>query len=145
MYIAYFKPLKTLWCSILNDFGKTKIGQKESAIPKDIFPRLLSLVKALEEGNGKANLIKGFKKCGIVPIDVTPLLARVPGVENSTKQGDPVAADQSLINILTELCGGGPKHKKKSKRIFFLKKRVILIQLIQSYFYHSLGHIWDRP
>ena len=93
-------------------------GQKESAIPKDIFPRLLSqLVKALEEGNGKANLIKGFKKCGIVPIDVTPLLARIPGPENSTKQDDEVAADQSLINILTELRGDRPERTKKSKRI----------------------------
>ena len=109
--VAYFRPLKTSWCSILNGFRKTKVGQKESAIPKDIFPQLLSqLVKALEEGNGKANLIKGFKKCGIVPIDVTPLLARIHGPENSTKQDDAVAADQSSINILTELLGDGPKH-----------------------------------
>ena len=55
------------------------------------------LVKALEEGNDKANLIKGFKKCGIVPIDVTPLLAKIPGLENSTKQDDAVAADQSFF------------------------------------------------
>ena len=75
--VAYFKPLKTSWRSILNDFQKIKFGQKESAIPKDIFPRLLSqLVKALEEENGKANLIKGFKKCRIVPIDVTPLFSK---------------------------------------------------------------------
>ena len=91
--LAYFKPLKTSWCSILNDFQKTKFDQNESAIPKDIFPLLLSqLVKALEEGNDKANLIKGFKKCGIAPIDVTPLLARIPGPENSTKQDDAVTA-----------------------------------------------------
>ena len=109
--VAYFKPLKTSWCSILNDFQKTKFGQKESAIPKDIFPLLLNqLVKALEEGNGKADLIKGFKKCGIAPIDVTPLLARIPGPENSTKQDDAVAADQSLINILTDLRCDGPKR-----------------------------------
>ena len=107
--VAYFKPLKTSWRSILNDLQKTKVGQKESAIPKDIFPRLLSqLVKALE-GNGKANLVKGFKKCGIVPTDVMPLLARIPGPENSTKQDDAVAADQSLINILTDLRGDRPK------------------------------------
>ena len=84
--VAYFKPLKTSWCRILNDFQIAKNGQKESAIPKDIFLQLLSqLVKAIEEGNGIANLIKGFKKCGIAPIDVTPLLARISGPENSTK------------------------------------------------------------
>ena len=75
------------------------------------------LVKALEEGDSKDNLIKGFKKCGIVPTDVTPLLARIPGPENSTKQDDEVAADQSLINILTELRGDRPERTKKSKRI----------------------------
>ena len=84
--VAYFKPLKTSWCRILNGFQIAKNGQKESAIPKDIFLQLLSqLVKAIEEGNGIANLIKGFKKCGIAPIDVTPLLARISGPENSTK------------------------------------------------------------
>ena len=73
-------------------------------MPKDIFPQLLSqLVKALEEGNGKANLIKGFKKCGIIAIDVTSLLARIPGLKNSTKQDGAVAADQSLINVLSYL------------------------------------------
>ena len=99
----------------MNDFRKTTVGQKESAIPKDIFPRLLSqLVKALEEGNGKANLINGFKK-----------LARIPGTENSTKEDDAVAADQSLINILTELRGEGPKRTKKSKRIAVVPGKIV--------------------
>ena len=35
-----------------------------------------------------------------------------------------------------------PKMGKLWPTNFFLKK-VILIQLIQSYFYHSLGHIWQ--
>ena len=95
--VAYFKPLKTSSCSILNDFWKTKVDQKESAIPNDIFPWLLSQQpKALEEGNGKVNLIKGLKKCGIVSTDAMPLLARISGPENSTKQDDAVAADQSF-------------------------------------------------
>ena len=131
--VAYFKPLKTFWHSILNDFRKTKVGQKESAIPKDIFPQLLSqLVKALEEGNGKANLIKGFKKCGIVLIDVTPLLARISGPKNSTNQDDTVAADQSLINILTELHGDRPKRTKKSKRIAVVPGKSVSIEDIEN-------------
>ena len=131
--VAYFKPLETSWRSILNDFRKTKVGQKGSAIPKDIFPRLLSqLVKALEEGNGKANLIKGFKKCGIVPIDVTPMLARILGPENSTKQDNAVAADQSLINILTELRGEGLKRTKKSKRIAVVPGKSVSVEDIEN-------------
>ena len=59
--VTYFKPLKVAWCNILNGFCKTKLGQKEANIPKDIFPQLLSqLIKVLKEGNGKTNLIPGF-------------------------------------------------------------------------------------
>ena len=90
------------------------------------------LVKALEEGNGKANLIKGFKKCGIVPIDVTPLLARIPGPENSTKQDDAVASNQSLINILTELHGDEPKRTKKSKRIAVVPGKSVSVEDIEN-------------
>ena len=90
------------------------------------------LVKVLEVGNGKANLIKGFKKCGIVPLDVMPLLARIPGPENSTKQEDAVAAYQSLINILTELCGEGPKCTKKSKRIAVVPGKCVSVEDIKN-------------
>ena len=93
---------------------------------------LSQLVKALEEGDSKDNLIKGFKKCGIVPTDVTPLLARIPGPENSTKQDDAVAADQSLINILTQLCGDGPKRTKKSKRIAVVPGKSVSVEDIEN-------------
>ena len=93
---------------------------------------LSQLVKALEEENGRANLIKGFKKCGIVSIDVTPLLARIPGPENFTKQDDVVAADQSLINILTELHSDGPKGTKKSKRIAVTPEKSVSVEDIEN-------------
>ena len=89
------------------------------------------LVKALEEGNGKVNLIKGFKKCGIVAIDVRPFLARSPGPENSTKQDDTVAADQSLINVLTELLGN-VKCTKESKGIAVVLGKSVNIEDIEN-------------
>ena len=92
---------------------------------------LSQLVKALEEGNGKFNLIKGFKKCGIVAIDVRPLLARSPAPENSTKQNDTVAADQSLINVLTELLGN-VKCTKESKRIAVVLGKSVNIKDIEN-------------
>ena len=52
--VAYFKPMKGAWRKILAEFRKTKRGQKETSIPKDIFPMLLNrLVGTLREGNGK--------------------------------------------------------------------------------------------
>ena len=115
--VAYFKPLKVAWRKILNEFCKTKMGQKETSIPKDIFPQLLTkLVKALDECNGKEKLVSGFRKCGIVPCDVTPLLGSLPSAPSSSE--DNVAAmDEFLIKILTELRKDGPKRTYKSKKV----------------------------
>ena len=127
--VAYFKPLKVAWRNILIGFRKTKLGQKEASIPKDIFPQLLSqLIKVLKEGNGKANLIAGFRKCGIVPLDVTQLLARLPNANQSTQKDDATAADSSLIEILTELRGEGPKRAKKSKRIAVVPGKSVSVE-----------------
>ena len=58
--------------------------------------------------------------------------ARSPGPENSTKQDDAVAADQSLINILTELRGDGPKRTKNSKRIAFDPGKSVSVEDIEN-------------
>ena len=74
-------------------------------------------MKALEEGNGKANLINGFRKCGIVPCNVNELLTSLPK-DPSCKEDNVAAMDQSLINILTEMRQDGPKRSsKKSKKV----------------------------
>ena len=128
--VAYFKPLKVAWRKILNEFRKTKVGQKETSIPKDIFPQLLTkLVKALDECNGKENLVSGFRKCGIVPCDVTPLLGSLPSAPSSSE--DNVAAmDESLIKILTELRKDGPKRTYKSKKVTVVAGKSVSAEVI---------------
>ena len=61
-------------------------------------------------------MIASFWKCGIFQLDVTKLLGRLR-VNQSTQRDDAVAADSSLIEILTRLHGGGPKCVNKFKRI----------------------------
>ena len=115
--VAYFKPLKVAWRKILSDFRKTKIGQKETSLPKDIFPRLLvKLIDALREGNGAGNLIAGFRKCGIYPLNVNQLLACLP-TTTQDETDDAAAADSSLVTILTEMRADGPTRKRKSKKV----------------------------
>lgn len=116
--VAYFSPLKKEWRKILNEFRKTKVGQKETSIPKDIFPQLLTkLVKALHDGNGAKNVISGFKKCGIYPLNLTQLLSNLPSAKTENDEDNVAAADTSLLNILTEMRAEGPKRAKKSKKI----------------------------
>ena len=114
--VAYFHPLKVEWRKILNEFRKTKVGQKETSIPKNVFPTLLKKLIERLERNGKTNVVSGFRKCGIFPLDVKPLLERLPKPESS-KEDDAAAMDTSLINILTEMRQAGPSRAKKSKTI----------------------------
>ena len=62
---AYFKPFKFAWHNSLNGFPKTKLGQQEANIPKDIFPKWLH------------QLI-------IVPLDATQLLFSYLGLLSQT-------------------------------------------------------------
>ena len=110
--------MKTEWRKVLNSFRKTKVGRKETSIPKDLFPGLLKdLDTALHKnGKGKQSLVNGFRKCGIVPCAVQPLLDSLPKAR-STPEEDAQAMDESLLSILTEMREDGPSRAKKSKKL----------------------------
>lgn len=76
--VAFFAPMKRLWRSILRKWKESKSSAKFQTIPKDIFPGLLNeLMKGLKE-NQTQNLVSGFSKCGIYPINKQKLLERLP-------------------------------------------------------------------
>ena len=62
-------------------------------------------------------MIAGFKKCGIRPIDATPLSGRLPNANQFFQEDDAAAVDQSLIKMLSELHFPGPKQAKRSKKV----------------------------
>ena len=63
--MAYFRRLKTAPQKILTEWKmKTLEGRRQSCLSKSRFPeKLKELVAALEEGNGRQNMIAGFWKC----------------------------------------------------------------------------------
>ena len=87
------------WRKILNDYRQTKVGQGESCIPKDTFPKLLCQLVNKLAGNGHKNITAGFRKSGIFPLDVTQLLGRLPSQESSL-ENSAAAVDRSLIKML---------------------------------------------
>lgn len=74
--LAFFSPLKTVWRRQLTEW---KLKYKGS-IRKDQFPRLLK--KTLDELGDHAakNLIAGFQKSGIAPLNKNKVLTRLPTV-----------------------------------------------------------------
>ncbi|XP_046689058.1 MFS-type transporter clz9-like [Homalodisca vitripennis] len=75
--VAFFRPMKVAWRKILKDWKETAAGSRCTSVPKDQFPNLLnSLWGAMIKGPD--NLIAGFRKSGIYPINREPVLKRLP-------------------------------------------------------------------
>lgn len=75
--VAYFRPLKCKWRQVLLSWKNSQSGRTLPTTPKDQFPILLK--QALESlTETKGNLISGFRKTGIFPIDKEQPLSRLP-------------------------------------------------------------------
>ena len=113
--VAFYGPLKKVWRSLLFEWRKTSTGRKYGTIPKERFaPVLKQLIeKLMIEGNGRSNLINGFRKCGIYPFNPDEVYKKLPG-ENvmSPKK----ALDQSLVDSLAKLCRGDENEKPKKPK-----------------------------
>ena len=66
------------------------------------------------EGNGRSDLINGFRKCGIYPFNPDEVYKKLP---NENVMSPKKALDQSLVDSLAELRRGDENEKpKKQKR-----------------------------
>ncbi|KAH9643133.1 hypothetical protein HF086_010585 [Spodoptera exigua] len=84
--VAFFRPMKQAWRSILQKWKETD-GRNLSSIPKGCFPRLLKLLIDQLNINANSNIRAGFKKTGIVPLNSEEVISRLPNAEiNETAQ-----------------------------------------------------------
>lgn len=112
--VAFFSPMKRIWRNILTRWKESKPGSKFSTIPKDLFPTLLKeLIKSLEE-NKSQNLISGFRKCGIYPLNKQMLLDRLP--ENLTEVDKDMVGTAFLEQLDAKRVEYLGIHKPKQRR-----------------------------
>lgn len=74
--VAYFRSMKGMWRKVLDEWKSTSKGSKCSSIPKDEFPKLLKILME-RLVTGPDNLIAGFRKAGIAPLDRAKVLSRL--------------------------------------------------------------------
>jgi hypothetical protein len=113
--VAFFRPMKAAWRNILTNWKSTPEGGRSLSLDKSCFPRLLKkLMEDIHVNEGK-NLVSGFKACGITPVDVEPLLKKIPGLNNS--QANIEEIDASFLESLSaKRCEvTKPKFVKKKK------------------------------
>ena len=72
--VAYFGPMKKQWRTILTAY-KQSSRRSSQTVSKDQFPKLLK--KLMKMPNQEQNLISGFRKWGIFPLDKNQVLQRL--------------------------------------------------------------------
>ena len=120
--VAFFRPLKSAWRSILEKRKKVRAANKR-AFHKILFHPLKQLTSQTKS-NSVANLIAGFEKSGLVSlnknkvIDHHPYDANLenPNGERVTNEGVS-ESDASFLELLKEMgYGNGDQEETKRKR-----------------------------
>ncbi|CAG4995233.1 unnamed protein product [Parnassius apollo] len=109
--VAFFRPTKGAWRDILFLWKKTE-GRTLPSIPKSVFPSLLKKLIGRIEGQARSNILAGFMKTGISPLNIKKVLERLPGnivrdEENFRKD----AIDDTVIAMLKEMRYGNNNNK----------------------------------
>jgi len=80
--VAFFSLLKKAWCTILKNWKKGP-GQKQAIVAKDNFLQLLKQLTEKIKANADSNLIAGFRKCGLVPLNRNKVLDCISNSTNA--------------------------------------------------------------
>lgn len=99
LYVAFFGPMKIAWHNILSTWKKCE-GRALPTIPKNVFPKLLKKLLETMEPSTKQNILAGFMKAGISPLNKDEVLNRLP--ENNIRQEEKEAIDEIIYVITVE-------------------------------------------
>ncbi|KAG5874132.1 hypothetical protein JTB14_015052 [Gonioctena quinquepunctata] len=115
--VAFFAPLKKAWREILSDYTESHVGSRSSGLEKQHFPTLLRRLMEKISENGASNSIAGFRKCGIVPCDVGPLLERLHNNHNSVVNQENIhAIENSFLRPLENKRGKEEENNNSSRK-----------------------------
>lgn len=91
--VAYFASLKTFWREVLQQWRETRQGKVTVALPKSVFSQLLKKTLDLGEATASQNLVKGFEKAGIFPLNRDRVLSQLPAFARSDTINDSIGEE----------------------------------------------------
>lgn len=113
--VSFFAPMKKAWRSIMTDWKDSQRGSTSTTLQKDVFPSLLkTLLDKLD--NKTTNLISGFKKCGLYPLNKDEIINRLPsqGIDQRVNE----SVGDAFISILNKKrIDLQPKVRARRKRV----------------------------
>lgn len=110
--VAFFAPMKRAWRKILTNWKETA-GLKSGNLDKSQFPSLLKKLISEMESTSKQNLMSGFRKCGIFPINLDELLQRLP---QTTSDPEGIVEDSFLTSLEEKRKQWTETGKKRSRK-----------------------------
>jgi len=113
--VAFFRPMKISWRQILEKWKKGE-GRKKATVPKESFPTLLGKLQNAILINSAKNVMAGFEKTGIFPLNRKKILDRLPKVPEPVDEAVQVV-DDSLVSLLKEMRYEEPKPSKRKKKL----------------------------
>lgn len=110
--VTYYGPMKREWRKILTSWKEK--NKSLTSLPKDQFPKLLKELVDFLYVEKKTNMISGFKKTGIIPLDRTKIKERLPQHDLSSPMKRLIG--DSFMNTLAEKRKEVTKSKPNQKR-----------------------------
>ena len=117
--VSFFGPMKRIWRRVLANWRLTASGMRFKTLRKCDFPRLLKLLMTEVSITGAQNLISGFEKCGIHPINVEKILERLPGYKKDSSSSVGASFRDFIAETRRAVVGDGkpvpPKRKQRKE------------------------------
>ena len=127
--VAFYRPLKMKWRQILDDWKQGNVTK--TCVTKDHFPGLLRKLCVSVCGDNEndlcsKNLVAGFRKCGIVPLNRNEVLARLPPSDAADQSlhppetvdgGAATAVSSAVLSHLSKLRYGDGEQRQHRKRM----------------------------
>ena len=114
--VSVFAPMKKSWRVILTDYRQET--RRRGSIQKCYFPTLLSKLINRMQTNLASNIKSGFRTCGIIPIDRTQVLKKLPSNNSITDLDVSAVFNSTLVTLLEEnRASANNQKKKRGKRI----------------------------
>ena len=113
--VSVFGPMKKSWRVILTDYRKET--RRRGSIEKCYFPQLLCRLVDRMQPKLAANIKSGFRTSGIVPLDRSQVLKKIPSCD-ITDVSVSTVFNSTLVSLLEENRSSANTKKKEERRSF---------------------------
>lgn len=113
--VAFFRPLKVEWRKVLSQYKESSLGRNKTSLDKQHFPMLLKMLMERVMIRGKENLVSGFRKCSIYPINIEELFKGINTNSSSYLEVVEDSFKEYLENKTSHLFGNQTATRKRKK------------------------------